>query len=251
VRARPPALLLAAAALTVGGCGGGGNGSALTVSAASSLTNAFTRYGGEFRTAETRFSFGGSDVLAAQIEQGARPDVFASANTDYPEELHNRGIAGRPVAFATNRLVIAVPSGQSGIRSVRDLADPGVTIAMGSPSVPIGSYTRQVLSRLGPPERAAILDHVATEEPDVAGIVGKLTEGAVDAGFVYVTDVDATKGELRAIDLPGRLQPTVAYAATVLRDTNHFAQARAFVHGLVRGAGARALRQAGFGPPPR
>ena len=243
---------LASGALAVAaGCGGGGDGSELTVSAASSLTAAFTRYGAEFRAAHARFSFGGSDVLAAQIEQRARPDVFAAANTDYPEELHNRGLAGRPVPFATNRLVIAVPADQTSIRSVRDLARPGVTIAIGSASVPIGSYTRQVLLGLGGAENAAIMRNVATQEPDVAGIVGKLTQGAVDAGFTYVTDVDATQGQLRAIDLPSRLQPSVTYAATVLNGSNHRAQARAFIHGLVTGAGATALRQAGFGPPPK
>jgi molybdate transport system substrate-binding protein len=246
------AAALAPAALAVAaGCGGGGNGSELTVSAASSLTAAFTRYGAEFRAAHARFSFGGSDVLAAQIEQGARPDVFAAANTDYPEELHNRGLAGRPVPFATNRLVIAVPADQTSIRSVRDLARLGVTIAIGSASVPIGSYSRQVLLGLGGAENAAIMRNVVTQEPDVAGIVGKLTQGAVDAGFTYLTDVDATQGQLRAIDLPSRLQPSVTYAAAVLNGSNHRAQAQAFIHGLVTGAGARALRQAGFGPPPK
>jgi molybdate transport system substrate-binding protein len=252
LRAPLLALLLASIALAAPvGCGGGDGGSDLTVSAASSLTDAFTQYGNEFRAADTRFSFGGSDVLVAQIEQGARPDVFASANTDYPEELHNRGLAGRPVDFATNRLVIAVPANQTSIRSVSDLAEPGVTIAIGSASVPIGSYTRQVLSGLGEPEKAAILSNVGTQEPDVAGIVGKLTQGAVDAGFTYATDVDATNGELEAIDLPARLQPSVTYAATVIEGTDHVGQARAFIHGLLRGPGAQTLHQAGFGPPPQ
>jgi molybdate transport system substrate-binding protein len=235
--------------MTVAGCGGGG--SDLTVSAASSLTDAFTQYGSDFRAANAQFSFGGSDVLVAQIEQGARPDVFASANTDYPQELHNRGLAGRPVDFATNRLVIAVPADQTSIRSVGDLARQGVSVAIGSASVPIGSYTREVLSRLPGSEKTAIMANVATQEPDVAGIVGKLTQGAVDAGFTYVTDVDATQGQLKAIPLPARLQPSVTYAATVVNGTNHRGQAQAFIHGLLRGAGAKALREAGFGPPPK
>ena len=244
------ALALAfAAPATVAGCGNGG-GRELTVSAASSLTDAFTRYGSQLPGTGARFSFGGSDVLEAQIAQGARPDVFASANTGYPAELHRQGLAGRPVVFAANRLVIAVPADQDRIRSIRDLARPGTTIAIGSPSVPIGSYTRQVLSRLGGAERSAILGNVASQEPDVAGIVGKVTEGAVDAGFTYATDVDATHGELKAIELPRRAQPTVAYAATVIRGSDERKQARAFIRGLLRGPGARDLREAGFEPPP-
>jgi molybdate transport system substrate-binding protein len=245
-------ILVAAVAALVAlpGCGGGSE-SQLTVSAASSLTDAFTRYGDEFHQADTRFSFAGSDVLAAQIQQGARPDVFASANTTYPDELDHRGLAAKPVVFAANRLVIAVPADDSGIRSVHDLSRPGTTIAIGSASVPIGEYTRQVLSGLGKAQKSSVLDNVASEEPDVAGIVGKLTQGAVDAGFTYVTDVDATHAELKAIELPRRLQPSVAYGATVIKGTDHTAQARAFIRGLLAGPGAMALRQAGFEPPPK
>ena len=252
MRATRVTLLAAVAALVaLPGCGGGGSVSQLTVSAASSLTDAFTRYGDEFHQADTRFSFAGSDVLAAQIQQGARPDVFASANTTYPDELDHRGLAAKPVVFAANRLVIAVPADDSGIRSVHDLSRPGTTIAIGSASVPIGEYTRQVLSGLGKAQKSSVLDNVASEEPDVAGIVGKLTQGAVDAGFTYVTDVDATHGELKAIELPRRLQPSVAYGATVIQGTDHTAQARAFIRGLLAGPGAMALRQAGFEPPPK
>jgi molybdate transport system substrate-binding protein len=248
--ARIPLFVALAALTALVGCGGGGSDPQLTVSAASSLTDTFTRYGDEFQGADVRFSYAGSDVLAAQIEHGARPDVFASANTTYPDDLHHRGLATKPVVFAANRLVIAVPADGSRIDSVRDLARPGTTIAIGSPSVPIGEYSREVLSGLGGAQKSAILDNVASEEPDVAGIVGKLTQGAVEAGFTYVTDVDATQGELKAIELPRRLQPSVAYAATIVRGTDHAAQARAFIHGLLSGPGAKALRQAGFEPPP-
>ena len=84
-----------------------------------------------------------------------------------------------------------------------DLAKPGVTIAMGAESVPVGSYTRKVLDGLPAEQRKAILANVRSNEPDVAGVVGKVAQGAVDAGFVYVTDVEATGGELKAIELPG------------------------------------------------
>jgi molybdate transport system substrate-binding protein len=118
-------------------------------------------------------------------------------------------------------------------------------VAIGARGVPVGDYTRETLGRLGPPG-AAILHNVRSEEPDVKGIVGKLTQGGVAAGFVYVTDVRATRGRLRAIELPKAARPTVLYAAAVVRGTRHAARARAFVAGLLRGAGRRALRAAGF-----
>ena len=89
--------------------------------------------------------------------------------------------------------MLGVPDG-SPIGDVADLEEPGVTVAVGDPEVPVGAYTRKVLDALGEGESNAILDNVASSEPDVAGIVGKLNQGAVDAGFVYLSDVAASDG---------------------------------------------------------
>jgi molybdate transport system substrate-binding protein len=245
---------LATVALLVAGCGGDNDSSAsrpeLVVSAATSLKRAFTAYGRQFDAAETRFSFAGSDELAAQIRQGVKPDVFASANTKLPDQLHADGLVEKPTVFAANRLVLAVPAGNTKVRSLDDLAKPGVTIAVGSPSVPVGAYTRKVLAGLGAARSKAILDNVRSNEPDVGGVVGKVTQGAVDAGFVYVTDARAAGDGVEAIELPGRLQPQVAYGVAIVKGAAHREQAKAFIDGLLRGAGRRALERAGFEPPP-
>jgi len=257
VRSRLLAALVAVLVVPVFvACGSEESGSAngddgeLVVSAASSLTDPFEAYGKAFG-GEVRFSFAGSDDLAAQIRQGVKPDVFAAANTSLPDELHAEGLVGRPVAFATNQLVLAVPMDSGDVIGLDGLGEPGTTIAIGSESVPIGSYTREVLARLGPRRAEAILANVRTEEPDVKGIVGKLAQGAVDAGFVYATDVRAAGGELRGIALPAWLRPDVVYAAAVVADAPHPAAARRFVADLVRGDAQAELRVAGFGPPPR
>ena len=242
-------VLLAACALALAGCGGGDD--TLTVSAASSLKTALTQYGGEFEDATARFSFAGSDELAAQIRKGAKPDVFAAANTKLPEELYDEGLVEKPVTFAGNRLVLAVPAdGEAGVASLRDVGEPGITLAIGSESVPVGSYTRTVLANLPESESSAIMKNVRSEEPDVAGIVGKLTQGAVDAGFVYVSDVRATDGRLKAIELPESLRPTVAYGVAVVKGAKNEDAAETFVDGLLDGDGKRALDDAGFEPPP-
>jgi molybdate transport system substrate-binding protein len=240
-------VLLAAWMLALAGCGGSDD--TLTVSAAASLRTALTDYGARFDAANPRFSFAGSDELAAQIRKGARPDLFAAANTSLPEELYDEGLVEKPVTFAGNRLVLAVQAG-SRISSLRDVGRPGIKLAIGSEGVPVGAYTRTVLSRLPEAESSAILENVRTEEPDVAGIVGKLTQGAVDAGFVYVSDVRATDSKLAAIELPASLQPTVAYGIAVVKGTDHADTAQAFVDGLLDGDGRRALDAAGFEPPP-
>ncbi len=238
--------LLAAVALT--GCGGGDKAQ-LTVFAASSLQTPFTRYAHSFRAATVRQSFAGSDQLAAQIRSGLKPDVYASASTEYPQRLYREGLVERPRIFAANRLVIAVPAGST-ISSLADLARPGAKLVIGDSSVPVGSYTRAVLARLPGSERQAILNNVRSQEPEVSSIVAKLAQGAADAGFVYVTDVRAAGEGLRALRLPARLQPDVAYGVAIVRGTDHPGLARRFVAGLLESRGARDLRAAGFLPAP-
>jgi molybdate transport system substrate-binding protein len=244
---------IALVALAPAGCGGedseGAEHPRLVVSAASSMAEALGSCSRDFPGATVRLSFAGSDELAAQIRQGVKPDVYAAANTRLPEELHAEGLLGRPVEFATNELVLAVPSG-SDIDSVEDLVGDEVQIVLGSESVPIGSYTREALAKLPPDEERAILANVRSNEPEVKGIVGKLTQGAADAGFVYVTDVSATDGELEAIALPRRLEPDVTYGAGVIEGAGRPDEARAFVDGLLDGPCAAALEDAGFGPAP-
>jgi molybdate transport system substrate-binding protein len=243
-------------AVSVTGCGSdsgtsSGSSGPLVVSGAASLEQAFTEYGKQFNGGQVRFSFAGSDQLAAQIRQDVRPDVFASANTTLPDELNKDGFVEKPTVFAGNRLVLAVPSKSSKVTSLADVEKAGVTVAIGSADVPVGSYTHKVLDRLPKDVSKKILGNVRSEEPDVKGIVGKLTQGAVDAGFVYITDVKATKGALKAIELPADLEPSVAYGVAIVKGSKHHADAQKFIDGLLSGEGQSALRAAGFEPPPK
>ena len=244
---RPRAVLLSALAAAVIGCGEDDD-PRLTVSAAASLKRAFEDYGERFEGATARFSFAGSDELAAQIRQGVKPDVYAAANTRLPEQLFSEARVQKPVRFAGNRLVIAVPA-EGEVSSIDDLAADGLDLAVGAASVPVGSYTREVLGRLPGPKRRATLANVRSREPDVSGIVGKLAQGAADAGFVYATDVIAAGDRLRAIELPARLRPAVEYGAAVVKGARQPGAAREFIDGLLRGDGRRALKRAGFEPP--
>ena len=248
------ALICTCFALFLPGCGGdaaepSASKPELIVSAAASLKTAVTDYGRAFDAATVRTSFAGSDELAAQIRQGVKPDVFASANTKLPDQLYDEGLVEKPVVFAANQLVLAVPSDGT-VTSLDDLAKPGTTIAMGSESVPVGAYTRKVLDGLPADQKKAILANVRSNEPDVGGVVGKIATGAVDAGFVYATDVRAAGGKLQAIVLPAELKPQVAYGVAVVKGAKHPEQARKFVDGLLHGAGSTALHDAGFLPPP-
>lgn len=237
------ALLVACLAVGCGGAGeaSGGEEAPLVISAAASLSTALE----QCKPEGARMSFAGSDELAGQIRQGVKPDVFAAANTKLPEQLHEEGLVQEPRVFATNELVIAVPA-DSDVAALEDLAQGDRKIAVGAETVPVGAYTREVLGRVGGATQRAIERAIRSEEPDVKGVVGKITQGAVDAGFVYATDVTAAGDRLKAVELPEELQPTVRYGAAVVEPS---AAAERYLDGLVSGDCQQALRDAGFGAP--
>jgi molybdate transport system substrate-binding protein len=240
--------VVAACLVVIAGCAGSDTSDQVVVSAAASLDTAFNDYV-DAAGIDAKMSFAGSDELAAQIRQGVKPDVYAAANTTLPDQLHSEGLVGKPTVFATNTLVLAVPQ-DSQIDSLDDLTQPGTSVAMGDPTVPVGSYTREVLDRLPADQRRAIYDNVRSEEPDVSSISGKLTQGAADAGFIYVTDVAASDGQLKAIQLRADLQPNVAYGAAVVTGAKNPEGAHKFIDGLLSGDGATTLEEAGFKAPP-
>lgn len=245
--------LLALVALPLAGCGGSSSAGAeepeLVVFAASSLGPAFERYAAEFEGADVQLSLAGSDALAAQIRQGLSPDVYAAANTELPERLYDEGLVSRPEVFAANELVLAVPRG-SAIGGLAAAAESGIALGIGDEDVPVGAYARQLLGELDGDLAERILANVRTSEPEVAGIVAKLDQEAIDAGFVYASDVAASEGALQAIPLPRRLAPAVAYGAAVGAASSRPELGRRFVDGLLDGPGARALAANGFEPPP-
>jgi molybdate transport system substrate-binding protein len=214
----------------------------LTVLAASSLTDVLPA----LDHAE-RYSFGGSDQLAFQIRQGAPADVFAAASPKQPGALYRTGLVGKPVVFAANRLVLIVPRGNPAhLRSVFDLRRRGIRLVVGAKGVPIGDYTRKVLTKLG---LTGALQNVVSQEPDVRGILVKVALGEADAGFVYVTDTRAVARKVRAIAIPARAQPVVRYEVAVVSASRHKAAAYAFVRLLLGPDGRRILRRFGFGLP--
>ena len=216
--------------------------SGLTVLAASSLTDVFPKI-----DSGNKYSFGGSDVLAAQIQQGAAVDVFAAASPKYPEQLYQKGLVLKPVVFATNRLVLIVPaSNPAGIASVYDLCKQGVKVDIGDKAVPVGSFTRQILTNLG---LQCVLQNVVSNEQNVRDILAKVSLGEVDAGFVYRTDARTVPGKVETIFLPGWAQPHVRYEVAVVKSSSHQAEAAAFVKALLAKPAQKLLAAAGFGPP--
>ena len=253
-RPRSTALLLAAL-LPLAGCGGEadadrapGDQGTITVLAAASLTEAFTRLGRDFEAGHpgtsVRFSFGSSSTLATQVTQGAPADVFAAANPATMRTVTDAGAAADPVDIATNTLELAVPRGNPGhVTGLADLADPDLRIALCAEQVPCGAAAVTVL------ERAGVRARPDTLESDVKAVLQKVTADEVDAALVYRTDVLAAGDQVEGLEFPEAGKAVNRYPVAVLRQSHDPATARAFVDLVRSAAGQRVLDEAGFGRP--
>jgi molybdate transport system substrate-binding protein len=229
-----------AATLLVGSASGSSNAQ-ITVYAAASLTDVFPKI-----DSTQRYSFGGSNTLAAQIQQGAPADVFASANMTLPQQVAQKGLCSKPVVFTRNTLVLVVPrSNPAKIRSIYDLRKSGIKLVIAGPGVPVGSYTLQILKNMN---LSSVLSNVVSRETDVREVLAKVALGEADAGFVYSTDAKTVPGRVTVLKLPAWAQPKVQYGICIVSSSQHKPDARAFVNRVLGKAGQARLRAAGFLP---
>lgn len=221
------------------------SGSRLHVFAAASLTDVFPRI-----DRRPRYNFAGSNTLLQQLEQGAPADVFASANTSYPQELFDERRCEQPAVYASNTVVVIVPrSNPAGIRGVDDLTKPGVEVVVAGVGVPVGDYTRAILRRLGIAQE--VMANVVSNEPDVRSVASKVALGQADAGFVYRTDVVSVANEVSFLRIPASAQPSVRYSMCVLTSSSNIAAARGFQARVLGPIGRGNLSGALFGLPPK
>ena len=220
--------------------------SALNVYAAASLREVLPQV-----DSRPTYNFGASNTLQLQIERGAPADVFVSAAPQEAQALLRGGRCERPVTFATNKLVLIVPKSNPGaIRSVYTLRKGGLRLAVGNRGVPIGSYTRALLRRLG--LSSVLTRNTVSLESSVAGIVSKVALGSADAGFAYVTDGKVAGDRVRAIRLPRDAQPPVRYQVCAVRRSGADSRgAASFIARVRSDRGRGLLRAAGFGLPPK
>lgn len=256
------ALAAAVSLALVGGCGSSANTSSSTagassaaatgkiiVFAAASLKKSFTDISEQFKTdnpgTSVEFSFAGSSDLVTQLTQGAPADVFASADTANMDKAAKAGLlAGNPVNFASNTLVIVVaPGNPKKVSSFADLAKPGLDVVVCAAPVPCGSATAKVETATG------VKLTPASEETSVTDVLNKVTSGQADAGLVYVTDAMGVGDKVTAVPFPEAANAVNIYPIAALKASTDSALAQKFVGFVTGEAGQKALAAAGFAKP--
>ena len=233
----------------------------VTILTASSLANPVEAFAEAFPPTYgagvvVNVSTGSSAALRTQIEQGARADVFLSADTTNPQALVDAGLTDGPArSFATNLLTIVVPEGNpGGLTSPADLARRDVTIVGAGEEVPITQYAVQLVNQLAalpgyPPDFAAAYEaNIATREDNVGAVTAKIKLGEGDAAVVYATDAKAAG--LQSIAIPSGANVVATYSGVVLKDSPSPHAAQALLDWIWRRNGQQILASYGFQPAP-
>jgi molybdate transport system substrate-binding protein len=222
----------------------------LTISAATSLTDAFAELEKQFRKVnrgvKVRLNFGSSSTLITQIQSGAPSDLIASADLLNIEKLVASGnVVVAPKIFARNTMAIAVkPGNPKSVRSVADLASLSF-IALCGKTVPCGVYASSVLTRAG----VVIAELKVTRGIDVKATLSAVANGDADAAIVYKTDVSAAKKTVVGIDIPSAQNVKTMYGIAPIRGSKNSANAKAFIDFVLSEQGWQILKSFGFQRP--
>jgi len=273
-------LLWWSAACGSAGAMGGGTPATLTLFAAASLSEVMEEIAAGFKEMvpglEIDLILAGSQELRTQLVHGAQSDIFLSADVRQMDLAIEAGsVLGEPMIFATNRLTVifsnhfeptsAPPPGEQSpsippdLAELKGLADPGISLALALPEVPVGAYARDAIRGLeavmGPEDQgyaARVMANVVTLETNVRGVAMKVALGEVDAGIVYLTDAQApfVAENTRRIPISLETGQQVVYLAAVMKGSRQPDLTDRFAGFLLSTRGQTIFKQYGFGPLP-
>ncbi|MFJ2738788.1 molybdate ABC transporter substrate-binding protein [Streptomyces sp. NPDC087440] len=226
--------------------GGGAKPADLTVLAAASLTDVFKTAGAAYEKAhpgtKVKFSFAGSQELAAQVKAGSPADALVTADTKTMDGLKTD--TGAATVIAKNRLVIATGKGNpEKIGSLKDLADTKLKVVLAAPEVPVGRYSKKIL------DAQKITVKPVSQEPNVRAVLSKVELGEADAGLVYKTDATTATDKVEAVDIPDAQNAVAQYPAATLKTSKNADAAAEFVKWLSTPEAQKILQDAGFQKP--
>lgn len=234
----------------------GRNPHELIVFAAASLSDSFTEIEGAFEQAHPGanliMNFASSSQLAAQLREGVRADVFASANQNQMQiaVASGRVDSTEVKLFAANMLTIVVPAGNPAkIQSLTDLGSADVSLLMTVEGVPVRDYADQIISSLSAATQEKIYANLVSEESNVRQVSTKIALGEADAGIVYTSDITPDIAErVEQIIIPDFQNLVAAYPIAVIRDSQTKDLANSFIDYVLSEPGQEVMANWGFIP---
>ncbi|MDK8504808.1 molybdate ABC transporter substrate-binding protein [Corynebacterium accolens] len=145
---------------------------------------------------DLEFQNGGSSDLVNKLSEGAPADLLLTASKKTMDKAISDGTVKDPKVLATNVMVMVVPKGNPGnIHSIEDLQNEDRFVIC-DPQVPCGDISSQII------EENNLDVKPASQEQQVADVLGKVVSGEANAGWVYSTDAAAAGDDVEVIEIP-------------------------------------------------
>ena len=247
------ACLLSSAVLVLSGCAGEDSGDdarrEVLVLAAASTTEVMEEIRQRFNRehhANIRTSYAGSSTLAQQIVNGARADVFVSANRRWADYLEEQAVVARRRDLLENRLVVIVPADSTlTVQTPEDLLSAKIKyLALAEPgSAPAGIYAKQALVKLGLWEELA---PKVVSGADVRLTMAYVQRAEAEAGIVYATDAAVSRSVKVALEMPPELTEPIRYPVLLLGEGSGNKTAESFYRYLSSHEATRIFKEGGF-----
>jgi ABC-type molybdate transport system substrate-binding protein len=204
---------------------------------------AWSPYGSEPGVRESshlkvRAKFGASGLLKDEIADGAKAEVFASANMEHPQALAETNKSGPVVLFARNKLCALARPGLAATSDtlLERMLDPQVKLGTSTPKAdPSGDYALEAFRKAEAirPNAQSVLQKKALQltgstasaaPPSGRNTYGwHVAEGRADIFLAYCTaarDAQKENPGLQVIALPDVLAVSADYGLTVMADAS-------------------------------
>lgn len=165
---------------------------------------------------------GSSGSLKKQISNGAKADMFFSANESYIDELVNEGLINKEDVIKPigNSLVLVKNNSSSGnINELKDLNSENIKIAIGEVgTVPAGQYAKETLENVG------IWNDVKENliyTKDVEAVKKYVETGDVDYGFIYKSDSTTLKNSSIVLEIPNDMHKEIVYSMAMINTSEY------------------------------
>jgi len=233
--------------------------------AAGSLKGALTEISKAYEVStgnKVEMKYGPSGLLKKEIADGAKADVFASANMEHPQALFAEKKSGPVSRFARNRLCALVKPGLNvtSANLLDRMLDPNVKLGTSTPKAdPSGDYAFEVFHKAEAikPGAQAVLEKKALQLTGAAGsaqppagrtVYGwHVAGGRADIFLTYCTNALGAQKEnagQQIVALPDNLAVGADYGLTVMNGASP--AARQLSDFIMSAAGQKILTGYGF-----
>jgi molybdate transport system substrate-binding protein len=195
------------------------------------------------------YNYKGSGCLLADICFSHQGDVYIPGELFYVEQARARGFMLDSRVVAQMSTVVIVQKGNpKGIKSLRDLARPGLRVGLGDPeAVAVGRAANESLVKCGILD--AVQNNVIMSALNVVelGIGVKLKH--LDAAIVWDATAHLFSDSVEAVELPDQWRVDCPIPVAVLTFSKHPDAAVQFMNFLASEEAAEVFRAHGYGVP--